>query len=63
MSQQGLQGLARILLLIGAVVTLVGGFVSAGPVLALVVGIVSLVYYGDLAQKVSWWSCSCWASY
>jgi hypothetical protein len=59
MSQRGeLQGLARILLLVGGVVALVGGllglaggFISARPALALVVGVVSLVYYGRLGSE------------
>lgn len=58
MSQQGLQGFARILLLVdgvgvllGGLLGLVGGFATAGSVLALVVGIVALVFYGRLGSE------------
>ncbi len=57
MSNQGMQEVAKILLLVGGVIALVGGvlglvggFVTAGPVLALVVGIISLLYYGHLGS-------------
>jgi hypothetical protein len=58
MSQHGLQDLARVLLLVGGVIALVGGLlglagglISAGPVLAVVVGLVALVYYGRLGSE------------
>ncbi len=58
MPNQGMQSFAKLLLLLGGAVALVGGllgfatgFVGAGSALALVVGVISLVYYGRLGSE------------
>jgi hypothetical protein len=58
MPQPGPQELAKILVLVGGILALLGGllgllegYVSAGPVLALIVGVASLVYFRSLGSE------------
>jgi hypothetical protein len=58
MSQQGIREFAKIILLVGGVLALVGGllglvggFIGAGSALALVVGLLALLYYGRLGSE------------
>jgi hypothetical protein len=57
-TQRGMTELARVIVLVGGIIALlggvlglVGGFFAAGSALALVVGIVALLYYGRLGSQ------------
>jgi hypothetical protein len=58
MSNQGIRDFSKVLLVVGGAVALVGGllglvggFVGAGSVLAIIVGVIALLYYGRLGSE------------